>query len=410
VKFVGVAKTIDATSVHFTSLTAPKAVQVLEQNYEFDLVSADKILDKYLDEKITLTVQGSGSAGLQTIEGVLKSFVGGQLVITGDGGDVNIVSRAAVQDLRLGKLPEGLLTRPTLVWKVGSRQTARHLVKVAYIATDIRWKCDYIAIVNKKHTAMDFCGWVTIDNRSGAAYKNARIKLIAGDVRRIQPVPSPREYRRRAMAAEAAKGQGFQEKTFAEYHMYTLGRPSSVNMNQVKQIELIEPALNVPVLKYYWYPGGKKINVKLEVQNKKDAGLGLALPRGKVRVHQKDEADGSLEFIGEDQIDHTPKDEKFTLYIGDAFDIVAETKTVKRSSGSRWSRQTVRIELRNHKEEDIVVRVPARLGRNWRLESQKLNGTETEYKEQKDAWTVVWYVPVKKDAKSVLEYTVFNSW
>ena len=410
VKFVGVAKTIDATSVHFTSLTAPKAVSVLEQNYEFDLVSADKILEKYLDKPIGLTVRGSGSAGLQEVRGTLKSFVGGQLVLTDDGGNVRIVSRGAVQGLQLGALPEGLLTRPTLVWKVGSRQAAKHLVKVAYIAANISWKCDYTAVVNKKHTAMDFGGWVTINNQSGATYKEARIKLIAGDVRRVTPAPRPVEYRRAARDRGGAGFGGFQEKTFAEYHMYTLGRPSTVNMNQVKQIELIEPAMNVPVLKYYWYPGGKKINVKLEVQNKKAAGLGIALPKGKVRVHQKDEADGSLEFIGEDEIDHTQKDEKFTLYIGDAFDIVGETKTVKSQSGSRWRRQTIPVELRNHKDEDIVVRVPGSLGRNWRLESQKLDGADTEFKDKKDAWTVVWYVPVKKDGKSVLEYTVFNSW
>ncbi len=410
VKFIGVAKTIDPTSVHFTSLTAPKAVSVLEQNYEFDLVNADKILEKYLDKKIGLVVRGSGSAGLQEVTGTLKSFMGGQLVLTDNGGNVRIVSRGAVQDLRLGALPDGLLTRPTLVWKVASEKTGKHLVKVAYIANSISWKCDYIAVVNKAHTAMDFSGWVTINNRSGATYKDATIKLIAGDVRRVQ---SPRPYRHRPVRAPRASGKpggGFVEKSFAEYHMYTLGRPSTVNMNQVKQIELIEPALNVPVLKYYWYPGGKKINVKLEVQNKKAAGLGIALPKGKVRCHQKDEADGSLEFIGEDQIDHTPRNEKFTLYIGDAFDIVGETKATASQSGRNWSRRTIQVELRNHKDSDIVVRVPRNLGRNWRLESQKVNGADTEFKVKKDAWTVVWYVPVAKNAKSVLTYTVYTSW
>jgi len=410
VKFVGVASTIDATSVIFSSLTAPKAVSVLEQNYEFDLVNADKILDKYLDQKIGLTVMGSGSAGLQEVSGVLKSFVGGQLVLTDDNGNVNIVSRSSVQGLKLGALPDGLLTRPTLVWKVGSRQAARHLVKVAYLCNSISWKCDYIAVVNKKQDAMDFSGWVTINNQSGATYTDAKIKLIAGDVRRVQP-QLVREYSRRAEASKAGAGfGGFEEKSFAEYHMYTLGRPSTVNMNQVKQIELIEPAMNVPVLKYYWYPGGTKVNVKLEVQNKKEAGLGIALPKGKVRVHQKDEADGSLEFIGEDEIDHTPRDEKFTLYIGDAFDIVGETKNIQPNENKpAYIRRTLQVELRNHKDEDIVVRVPGYLGQNWKLEKQKLDGKDFEFKEQTDAWTVVWYVPVPKNGKATLVYTVFNS-
>ncbi len=408
-KFIGVASRIDPTSVHFKSLSDPEGVGVLEQNYEYDLVSPDKILDRYLDRRIALTLAGTGSAAPKKVEGVLKSFTGGQITLTGKGGRVRILPTDVVQQFHLGALPGGLLTRPTLVWKIGARRAGKRLCKVAYITEGINWKCDYIAVINKAHTAVDFSGWVTITNRSGATYKNARIKLIAGDVRRITPREWMKNTKSKVLEDAEYDDGGFVAKSFAEYHMYTLGRLATVNMNQVKQIELLEPALGVPILEYYEYPGGRKVNVKIEIKNVKDGGLGMALPKGTVRVHQKDEADGSLEFLGEDRIDHTPRDEKFILYIGDAFDIIGETTVVKSSSGRHWRRQTFRIELRNHKNDTIVVRVPVRLGTNWRIEAETINGKPTGHKD-KDASTVEYRVPVLANGKSVLEYTVFNSW
>ncbi|MCG3181710.1 MAG: hypothetical protein BIFFINMI_04109 [Phycisphaerae bacterium] len=410
VKFVGVAKTIDPTSVHFTSLTDPKGVQVLDQNYEYDLVSPEKILEKYLDKEITLVVKGSGTDKATTVKGVLQSYQGNMLTLLIDG-NVRLVDRGSIQDLQLGALPGGLLTRPTLVWKTLSDNGGKQLVKVAYMANSLGWQADYTAVLNGDDTKVDANGWVTISNNSGARYENAQLKLIAGDVRRVtpQPVYERREYARKAAAA--APG-GFEEKSFAEYHMYTLPRPTTINDNQVKQIELIEPVLGVPVTKFYEhtpYQGATKVNVKVEFDNKKENGLGIALPKGKVRVFKKDDADGSLEFVGEDQIDHTPKDEKITLYIGDAFDIVAETKQVKAESGQRWSRQGFEVELRNHKDVDIEVRVMVRVGANCRVEAEALDGKPAEHT-NKDAFTLKYLVPVKANAKSKLAYTLFYTY
>ncbi len=410
-KFTGVASAIDATSVHFTSLTDPKGVQILEQNYEFDLVSADKILKKYLDKKINLTLQAAGSEAAKKVSGYLKSSGGGKLILAtkADGGEIQIIDRSAVRDVTCAELPEGLITKPTLVWKVASEKAGKHLCKIAYMTNQVSWDCDYTAVLKKGDKEIDLAGWVTVNNNSGARYRDARIKLIAGDVHRVTPRPVPqREYLRKGRAAEAKAG--FQEKSFAEYHMYTLGRPSTINENQVKQIELIEPALGVPVTKFYLYHvGAKRPRVMVEFENTKKNKLGIALPKGKVRVYQKDEADGSLEFIGEDQIDHTPRDEKVKLYIGDAFDIIGESKQTAYQSGKRWNRYTQSVELRNHKETDVEIRVEANVYHGSRIEKQEVDGEPVQGK-QLDAARMEWRVPVKANGKTKLVYTVFRSW
>ena len=343
IRFTDVAAQIDGTSVSFKSLTDPGAT-VLEQNYEYDLVSADKLLQKYIDKPITvLTKDGSRYAGN------LLSFDGNQLVIRqyGEKGDVGMVQRGDnVKDIQFSALPDGLITKPTLVWKLATEKVGDQLIEVAYQTAGINWQSDYNAVLNADDSHLDLSGWVTINNESGATYKDAKLKLIAGDVRRVQQpqVMSRVGAAKLAMADEMAAG--FEEKAFFEYHLYTLGRSTTVADNQTKQIELLKTA-DVPVKKvflydgapqYRWYgglvtdtgygsgEGNKKINVIIELKNSQDNHMGMPLPKGKVRLYKRDPADASLEFIGEDQIDHTPKDETVKLHIGDAFDIVGERK------------------------------------------------------------------------------------
>jgi hypothetical protein len=271
-------------------------------------------------------------------------------------------------------------------------------------------------VLNADDTALDMSGWVTITNNCGATYKDAGLKLIAGDVRRIQPAaPMVREKLYMARAAAPLAEEGFEEKAFMEYHMYTLGRKSTIKNNQVKQIEFIEPATGVKANKIYvyernsrWYRPGQqgqsKVNVKIEFENKKENGLGIPLPKGKVRVFKKDPADDSLEFVGEDEIDHTPKNEKLSLYIGDAFDIVAEHTMVsyKEQYGRRI--ESHKVEIRNRKDEAVTVFVDERMPRyeDWRVESSNI-----KY-EKKDAFTVRFPVKVDADSTATLEYTM--SW
>jgi hypothetical protein len=414
VQFRDVAKLIDATSVHFKSLTDPAGTTVLEQNYEFDLVSADKLLDKYIDKNLTVvTKQG------KSYDGVLQSFDPQQLVLKGKAGLVMVQRPDNVQNIEFGALPEGLLTRPTLVWKVATAKPGKHLAQVTYQTQGMGWSADYSAVINAADTQMDLSGWVTLTNQCGAAFKDARVKLIAGDVRRIQPEVQ----RLRGMVMEKAAamangaGGGFEEKTFFEYHMYTLGRPTTVNENQVKQVELLSAA-EVPVLKRYVFePGGRywhprygksneyKVNVFVEFKNSKEARLGMPLPKGKVRVYKRDPADGDLEFVGEDQIDHTPKDEELKLYVGDAFDIVGEQTVTDRKQGERWRQESVKAEIRNHKTEDVKVLVRENLAAGQWDVPQK----SQDYKKV-DADTIEFEVAVPKDGKAEVTYTVHYQW
>jgi hypothetical protein len=329
-----------------------------------------------------------------------------------------------VKDIQLGSLPQGLITKPTLVWKLSTQKTGKQLVEVAYQTAGLGWQADYNAVLNPKDTHLDIGGWVTIHNQSGATYEDARLKLIAGDVRRVQ---APMQmYRKDEMVGAAAPG--FEEKAFFEYHLYTLGRPTTIAQNQTKQIELLK-ATNVPVKKVFLYDGApeyrfygglisdtsygsetsnKKVNIILELKNSKDNRMGMALPRGKVRLYKRDEADSALEFIGEDEIDHTPKDEIVRLHVGDAFDVVGERKRTdyRVDTGRHVITESFEIRIRNHKTTSIEVLVKETLYRwsNWEI-------VKASHKHEKyDSNTVHFPVKVGKDAEQVITYTVRYTW
>jgi hypothetical protein len=417
VRFTDVASAIDPTSVKFSCLSSPGAVSVLEQNYEYDLVNTDSLLKRYIDKEVKVVVKGSGSEARKVIDGKLSAAIGEDLILQSSNG-IEVIGRASVEEIALKELPEDLVTRPTLVWLTDAQKGGEQLCEVTYTTGAIGWKADYTAILNKDDTALDFSGWVTINNNSGAGYKDATLKLIAGDVRRIQPPMQMPMAKTRMALDERAAGGGFEEKSFMEYHMYTLGRKSTINNNQVKQIEFIEPAQGVNAKKVYvyersdyWNPWGgdrnKKIMVKIEFENKKENKLGIALPKGKVRVFKNDPADNSLQFVGEDEIDHTPKDEKLSLYIGDAFDIVAEHTLVDSKEQFGKHRESHKIELRNRKNEEVTVLVDEKFARwvYWEVEKS------TQNYEKKDAYTARFPVKVGANATVTLEYTVvWSTW
>jgi hypothetical protein len=424
IRFSDVAAQIDGTSVSFKSLTDPEAA-VLEQNYEYDLVSADKLLLKYIDKPLTvLTKDGSRYAGN------LLSFDGNQLVIRqyGENGDLVMVQRGDnVKDIEFSSLPEGLITKPTLVWELATEKPGEQLIEVAYQTAGINWQADYNAVLNPDDTKLDLSGWVTINNRSGATYKEAKLKLIAGDVRKVQP-PMMASSGMVIGMGRAKAAPGFEEKAFFEYHLYTLGRPSTVADNQTKQIELLRAA-DVTVKKVFlyegapqdrWYgalntdagygseEGNKKVNVLIELKNSQDNHMGMALPKGKVRLYKRDPADNSLEFIGEDEIDHTPKDETVRLHIGDAFDIVGERKRTDFhvDMGSHVMTESFEIHVRNHKTEPIEVLVKEPLSRwdNWEITQS------SQPFEKYDSSTIHFHVKVDKDGEQVVTYTVRYTW
>ncbi len=395
--FRDVAAQIDPTSVHFKSLSNAAAVRVLEQNYEYDLVSAEKILARYVDQKISLvTKQGS------TITGKLLTAQG-NVVLQTDEGAIKILSASEIVATDLPKLPEGLITRPTLVWHVENNGPAKQKVEVSYLTTGMRWHTEYVGVLDATDKNLELTGWVSIDNQCGASFPDAQLLLVAGSINRAQP--PQRVYKQARQMMEMAAAGGFEEKEFFEYHLYTLPRPCTLKDRQVKQIELL-PASKALVQKDYVYDSSrdaKKVKVTISFKNSQQNGLGMALPAGKVRLY-KPEGEAQI-LVGEDNLDHTPRDEEIRLNVGDAFDIIGErTRVSFRQMGDRSNEEQVKIEIRNHKSEAVTVKVLEHFGGDWTIRQQSLESAK------KDASTSEWRVSVPANGKANVDYTVFRTW
>lgn len=419
-----VAGRIDPTSVLFKSLTAPNSVQILEQNYQYDLISPDNILNKSVGERVTFT-RFDESGQPHTQGGVLLNPPkNGGMVIKADDGTLLLNPTGQIS---LVKMPEGLHPRPTLNWLLTSEREGQHEAEISYITEGINWRADYVALVNKNDTALDLSGWVTLTNESGATYENAALTLMAGDVRRVQEDMQAKFLAGRAVMAEAAVPQ-FEEKSFFEYHMYTMERPTTIRENETKQLSLLN-ASNAPVKKEliydgrqewwrtWWYPGRTgdpgggydtsdyhKVNVVLELKNSKENHMGMPLPKGKIRVYKLDD-DGNQQFIGEDLIDHTPKDEKIRLYIGDAFDVVGDyRRTDYRKISDKMIEESFEVKIRNHKDAPVDVKVVDHVWSDWKV-------TKSSHKfEKKDAHTIEFPITVPKDGETVVTYTIRTQW
>jgi hypothetical protein len=402
-RFRDVAATIVPESVQFSTLHQPDAARVVEQNYEFDLVSADKLLAKYIDREIAVVMQDG-----QVIKGRLLSFDAGQLVLKTESG-IDLVPRDRnVKDVQFSALPGGLLTRPTLVWQLDAKTTAKDLVKVAYRANNMNWHVDYRARLNQAGDKLDLAGWVTVANNTGTSYKDAQVKLMAGDVHVVQEPPVPPALPQRRFAAAAAKAApAFTEKSFAEYHLYELGRKATVKDRETKQIELID-VTEIPVSRHYAYRGqGNRVEVVLEFKNDKAVreGLGNPLPKGSVRVFQHDR-DGQLEFAGTDNIDHTAKDELVSVRLGYASDVTAERQQTNVQRGFNQQEQSFEIRLRNHKTDAVRIDVVERINghSNWTMLRQSQPFT------QRDVNTLVFPVELNPNAEAVVSYTIQYTW
>ncbi len=433
-RFTDVAAQIDPTTVSFQSLTNPSSATVEEQNYEYDLVSADKLLSKYVGKDIQIIRHGTGAnAPVETIGGTLLSCDGSNLVLQDATGKVRVISRGAdIESIELAKIDDSLITKPTLVWKINSNQAGAQLAQVTYQTSSLTWRADYNVTLNSTDDAADINAWVTILNQSGAAYPDSKLKLVAGDVQRVHP-PQQAYLADRAMAAAEPNSApaGFAEKSFFEYHLYTLGHPTSLANNSVKQIELFPTKLGIAVKKIYVYYGvpdelryyysdsanldqnlgtnsNKKVDVYLTLKNSEDNGLGIPLPAGRIRVYKLDEADGAKEFIGEDVIQHTPKDEEVMAKMGSAFDIVGERKQTEFTVNANGHEVTesFEIKLRNHKKEAVHVLVKENLYRwvNWDITSC------SDQWEKQDSRTIHIPVDVPVDGEKTITYTVKYTW
>ena len=407
VLYEGVASRIDPTSVRLTATDA--TVTVLEQNFQYDLVSLEKILRKYIDKEI-VAYQIYGDKK-EMVEGTLLSFSGTQLIIKDKQGMIQTLSS---NNLLLPELPEGLMTKPTLEWIMDVNETGNRTLELSYMTSGMTWNANYVAVTNKNDSKLDLNGWVTITNNAGTTFKDTSLKLIAGDVHmapKESALPYGGDYYDYVVAPAAA--EQFEEETLFEYHMYDLQRRTTLRNNEQKQISLLEAAgLEVEkeyvfddISNWWWYSRGwsdtgeKTVDVLLNFNNSEENNLGIPLPKGTVRVFKED-SEGKLQFVGEDSIYHTPKDETISLLMGQAFDIVGERKQMDFNELGGWYEYEWEVNLRNHKEGDIVVTVIERTGGDWEIISENYNHTKETNK------IIKWQVPVKANGESTLTYTI----
>jgi hypothetical protein len=402
-RFMDVAEHIMPVTVHVKSLNQAKDFTILEQNYEYDLMNANKLLDKYVGKKIKIIDWNEFQDRKDVIEATLLSNNQGQIYKI---GKEIYLGHPGVKVLP--EIPENLIAKPTLTWLYDNRSKKAHNLEVSYLTNNITWKADYVVVLNKNDTSSDVSGWVTLDNKSGATYKNAALKLVAGEVHRIEEKLKGRLY---ALGAKEAGAPQFEEKAFFEYHIYDLQRKTTIKNKQTKQVSLLE-AVGVGIQKELTVYGIRSyftrryretnpkqpVNVYIKFKNSKGNNLGMPLPAGIMRLYKQDD-DASLQFIGEDKIEHTPKDEEVRLKVGEAFDVVAERiQTDYKQITTRLHESEWEITLRNHKEEDVTVGIVEPLLGNWQVISKS-----HPYKKV-DAFTIRFDVTVPKDKEVKVKY------
>jgi hypothetical protein len=405
IAFTDVAGHINPASVSFSLPRFPGQLTVREQNFDYDLVSREKLLQKYIGKDIEIERRDDKGTRGVPVRGKLLAAADGLIVQTDDRILINPAG-----ELSVARLPEGLMLQPTLSCSVDSQVSGKQTLEIRYLTDGMNWNADYVAVSAADDGSIDLTGWVTVTNQSGATFRDAQLKMVAGDVHRVQPEIQPvmRMYAKgiRADAAEPS----FQEQSLFEYHLYSLNRRTTLRDRETKQIEFISAA-NVPVKKMYRYDGaatgGERhaVATVLQFRNAKDRNLGMPLPKGTVRIYKRD-GDGSLEFIGEDAIAHTPQDEDVTVYLGDAFDIVGERKQTSYRTAGQSAEESFSITLRNHKKDAVAVRVVERFFRwsNWKITEHSDEFTKD------DSRTGHFLVTVPADGEKTVTYTVKYWW
>jgi len=401
-----VAAQLQPATVHLQPLGAPDDLLVLEQNYRYDLLTPEKLLEKYVGRQVSLVrYDRAADQDVGREAQVLASATGPVLQVAGE-----LTSLAADERIRFPELPPGLLSRPTLVWLLESAQEEQR-VEVSYLTQSISWHADYVLSLAADDAHADLVGWVTLDNQSGASFPAASLQLIAGDVQRVTPEP---QVAFDAVEEQAPANQSaMSEQPLFEYHLYTLDRPTDVLDRESKQVQLLE-ARNVaverklvlrrdPKLRPAFAPNGEPTAVEhaavvAVIDNREQAGLGMPLPRGVVRVYRADAA-GAQQFVGEDSIDHTPRDEKAEITLGEAFDVLAERQLMQVRQIERCvTQQDWQIVLRNHKAAAVTIEVQEPASGDWQVAQSTLPA------EKRDASTILFHAPVPANGTTELRY------
>lgn len=395
------------------SLSHPGSLSIVEQNFDFDLLTPHKLLEKYVGKDVQLvrTHPESGEDRFETARVLAASD--GVVLQVGDRIETGVPGRLVFPDV-----PENLRDRPTLVVSLDSSKSGMQTTELSYLTAGLGWRADYVAELNQGDTALDLSGWVTLTNQSGTTYRNALLQLVAGDVNRVREEVLARDEVMMMSAMSKAAAPQMSEEGLFEYHLYTLHRPTTIRDNQTKQVSLLNAA-GVSVNKefrlqgsphYYRVQQGDlgqklKVGVFVEFENRKKDSLGIPLPKGVVRVYKQDKH-GRPQFIGEDRIDHTPENEAVRLRLGDAFDVTAarkQTEFRKLGGDSRYNyrfESAYEIKLRNAKEEVVTVTVAEPLPGDWRM----LQESSPHIKAAAD--TALWKIKVPAKGETVLTYRV----
>lgn len=410
-RFADVAALIRPETVHLASLTSANSLSILEQNYQYDLLNPAKLMDKYVGKEVTLVLRRyqNSTKVLTPVQAILLSNNNGQ--VWKIGGQI-VINPSNIAETRFPDLPQNLVASPTLVWDVDNTGSGEQTVEASYLTAGMNWKADYVLVVNADDTRGDVQGWVTLTNQSGVGFEGARLQLVAGDVNRVKDG----EDRDRAGYKTKTENESsqFAEQSFFEYHLYTLQRPATIREQETKQVSLLESAgfsvskefvINGQPYYYRSYnnPGASirdKVGVFVQFRNSQKNRLGMPLPAGTIRLYKKD-GNGAQQFIGEDRIDHTPKDEDVRVKVGDAFDIIAERKQTdyKVLTGSNYE-YAYEITIRNHKDTPVTVVVNEPIGGDWRMISSNFKAEKTT------AFAARFEVPVAKDGETKLFYRV----
>ncbi len=370
-----------------------------EQNFDFDLLTPAKLLEKYVGKTVTI-VKTNPATGLETTEqATVLSANNGVVLKIGNHIETGVPGRIIYDDV-----PENLRDRPTLVTQLTSKVATEQTVELSYLTGGLGWKADYVAELSPKEDMIDLSGWVTLTNTSGASYQNAKLQLVAGDVNRVQDSARPAVammMRKNAMVDAAAP---MAEESLLEYHLYTLDRPTTIAENQTKQVALLS-ANSIPTRKelvlrgadyYYQSQYGElgtkmKVSIFIEFDNKEAAHLGMPLPKGILRVYKKDNA-GNAQFVGEDTIDHTPKNETVRLKLGEAFDVTADKKQTdfkvlpRPAKGNNLYESAYEITLKNAKKERVAVTVQEPISGDWKIIAE--NKPHIKVNSQLASWKV----------------------
>lgn len=437
IQYTEVPKQIQTNTVFFEDLEE-SGTRIVEQSYEYDLVSGNKLFEKFIDQEIAVTVLRGDQT--EVIDGILLSANWGEIVLQTNNG-IKTVQKNNVIDTDFPELPEGLLTKPTLVWAVWAEKAGNRKTKTSYLTGGLSWSSDYVAVVGEDDDELSLKGWTTINNHSGATFKDTKLKLVAGDVNVVTPQRTRNTLKAMPMMAMeesydmdgAQSAGGFGQESFFEYHLYSLDRKTTIKDNASKQIELFN-ANDIGAQKEYVFDSQKahdKVRTIMTFKNEEENNLGMPLPKGVLRVYKNDKS-GALQFIGEDNVDHTPKDEEIEIFLGNVFDVTVEKKQTKYDTTKNWvgfrecTFAEQQVTLKNHKDEDIMVKVSENIwGSNAEIQKPKIDfyasakeidEEDEEIENTEDDISVknegdgefTMMVPVASNKKSVLIYTVQN--